>query len=840
MGAAPLFGINPQNTLRAAFSNRRAPVIITLGIILLLLGGCDQRDNKNPSTEAQTQKLAAAQSTESKTPPRKSKHSDYDFKNYTETGDLKALKKRGIIRFVGLVADEDDMLPRSTIITQRHFDLAMALADHLGLEPRWIQTDTPEHALALVRDGKADIVAGNLTRTEEREKNFNLSITMITSQQVLIAGKGSPEIQKISDLKGRTLSVLEGSTYVNTAKKLQQQIPDLTLKTWKVKKSDTLDTLFDRISQDKEVVTIVDSNIVDNALKYRQDIQKGAILGETEDVVWAVRKNAPQLTQNLNDFFTRQLVTAPERTKSDWKSIKESRVLRLLTYNGPTSYFMWQGALMGFDYDLALKFAKAHKLDLKIIVVPHDESLIDWLKAGKGDIAGASTTITAERKKQGVQFTTPYIEVAEQVVSNKKSPKIESLQDLNGRTVTLREFSSFIDTAKSLKEKGIDINIKIADPEISYERLINMVADGEIEATIADANAAKIESTLRDTLIPGVLVSDPRPQGWMVKAGNNKLLEELDKFIKKYRETDDYAVKVNTYFEADERFRKKLAAKIKPGKDISPYDEVVKAAAAKHELDWLLVTAQMWQESSFNPKAESPVGAQGLLQVMPRTAEEMGYPHPLFDPERGVNAGVKYMHWLQDRFDPEVDLQNRLWFSLAAYNAGIGHLYDAQRLADELGLDRNIWFGNVEKAMLKLSEPRYFNKARYGYARGAEPVQYVRNISNLYRAYSDIHAGKVSTLFPDFYRSFAAKFGLTIKGSTPSCEHDGARRKGDGPRRYPADDTSRPTMDGPCLGLSKATPADPDHKRPVPLPRPGHDAGWNPKGSGASASPAAY
>ncbi|WP_078084231.1 transporter substrate-binding domain-containing protein [Microbulbifer mangrovi] len=745
MGTPQRFCNLPSYILRTNIrSYIRRVIIASCTLLVLLVGGCDRSDKERTSADAPTNGQTSAESTNVKKTPRRSKSRDYSFQNYTETGDLKALKKHGIIRFVGLAADEDDMLPRSAVITQRHFDLAMELADRLGLEPHWIQTDTPENALALLREGKADVLAGNLTRTEEREKNFNLSITMITSHQVLMAGENSAGIENVSDLKGRTLSVLEGSTYVNTARELQEKIPNLDVKLWKIRKTDNLDSLFDRLNQNKDLVTIIDSNMLENALKYRQDIQKGASVSETQDVTWAVRKDAQALKQKLNDFLTRKLVSAPDRTTSDWKSIKESRVLRLLTYNGPTSYFMWQGALMGFDYDLALKFANEHDLELQVIVVPFEENLIDWLKAGKGDIAGATTTITQERKQQGVEFTVPYLEMSERILSNNKTPKIETLQDLNGRTLTLRAFSSFIETAQSLKKSGIDLTIKIAAPEISYAQLGNMVADGEVEATIVDTGAAKIAASLRDTVSAGVVVTEPRPQGWMVNDGNRKLLENLNKFIEKYRKTDAYAVQVNTYFEPDKRFSKKLETQVRPGQKISPYDDLVKKAANKFEFDWLLVVAQMWQESSFNPEAESPVGAQGLLQVMPRTAEEMGYPPPLFDPKRGVNAGVKYMNWLRERFDAEVDQKNQLWFSLAAYNAGIGHVYDAQRLAEKLGLDRNVWFDNVEKAMLKLSEPRYFNKARYGYARGAEPVQYVRNISTLYRAYTEINTQSIS------------------------------------------------------------------------------------------------
>ena len=145
----------------------------------------------------------------------------------------------------------------------------------------------------------------------------------------------------------------------------------------------------------------------------------------------------------------------------------------------------------------------------------------------------------------------------------------------------------------------------------------------------------------------------------------------------------------------------------------------------------------MYQESRFNPKAKSWVGAQGLMQVMPRTAKELGITN-LTDPESGIKAGIKYLQWVRNRFEPELDVKDRMWFTLAAYNAGQGHVKDARRLAKQQGLNPNRWFDNVEKAILLLSKRKYASKARHGYVRGTEPVNYVREIRQRYQAYLEM------------------------------------------------------------------------------------------------------
>lgn len=704
------------------------------------------------------------------TPPEEFKReSDTRFENYDESGDLSALRKRGTIRFVTLASSEDDLLPRAMIVSRLHYQLAKDLARQLKLTPHWIAAASPEKALQLIKSGRADVFTGNLAKTKERAQNFDLSDAISTSHQQLVTGKDGPDVNHPDKLKDVIISVMAGSTYAATANALQKKIPGSKVEMRELRKDDTVDRLVDNINRRKNVVTIVDSTIIDGLKSYRNDFKAGVFVSDEEGIVWAMRKGSPELKLRINNFLTTKLIDVPLDRPSDWDAIKKSGLIRFLTYNGPTSYFMWKGTLMGFDYDLAKAFAEKHDLEMEVIVVPYDQQLIEWLKEGRGDFAGASITITDKRKAQGVAFTIPYIEMGEQILSNGSKPAIKSLQDLNGRTLTLRAFSVFEEIAKSLQKSGVQVKIELADPQVSYEQIINMVAEGEVDATIVDASAAEIGAALRDELVAGPLVSDPLPQGWMVTKDNHSLQKKLDEFIKEFKASKKYEKKVNYYFKPNKQAGKKLMSRIIPGEDLSPYDKLAKKSARAYEFDWRLIVAQMWQESSFDPKAESPVGAQGLLQVMPRTAEEVGYPPPLFEPGRGIEAGVKYLRWIRDRFDEDIALENQVWFSLAAYNAGIGHLYDAQRLAKTLELNPNIWFDNVEKAMLKLSEPRYFNKARYGYVRGAEPVQYVRNISKLYRAYTAITPGEIALrlrYLPDFTR---AQVKPSRKGH--SCQH---------------------------------------------------------------------
>ncbi len=699
-------------------------------ILVLLVTACDRgavERNQPPRETPVNASATAAQAI----PP------------YIETGDLAAIRDRGVIRFVNLGGSELDRLPRDSIVTLKHITLANKLAEKLKLETVWIVARTPQEAIEMVQAGKADIAAYSLTDTEARRELVDFTVPLLQTRQKLVTSLDGPDIRDPEQLRDAELIAQTGSVYIQTAERLIAQNPDANLSIKQAVVYEDRDALVDLLKEKRNRVAILDDYIADNMLSYRKDIRVGAAVSERENIAWAVRKGSKKLLTRVNNYLTGNLVKAPGERISDWKAIKQSGVIRFLTYNRPSVYYLWKGVLMGFDYDLAKAFAEKHDLQLQVIVVPYDETLIDWLKAGKGDFAGAVKNITQERIDQGIAFTRSYRETPEQVVSNRNKPEIKQIQDLAGRTLTVRANSPFTTTARTLKRSGIDVAVEVAPADISIAELIDRIAEGELDATIVDNDDVMMAASLHPELSPGTLVSDPRPQGWMVMPQNKQLLKKLDIFLAKYRKSEAYPKKIAAYFEPNKRFTQHVAARVIPGKDLSPYDTLVKHSSLEYGFDWRLVVAQMWQESNFNPKAVSPVGAQGLLQVMPATAEDMGFPPPLFEPDRNIQAGLKYLNWVRDRFEPTLPAVERLWFILASYNAGYGHLLDARRLARELGLNPDVWFGNVEQAMLKLSEPQYFTKARYGYVRGAEPVQYVRKISHLYHAYTNVASGDI-------------------------------------------------------------------------------------------------
>ena len=170
---------------------------------------------------------------------------------------------------------------------------------------------------------------------------------------------------------------------------------------------------------------------------------------------------------------------------------------------------------------------------------------------------------------------------------------------------------------------------------------------------------------------------------------------------------------------------------------ISAYDDLFRRYSATAGFDWRLLAAQCYQESGFDPEAVSSMGALGLMQLMPSTADALGVPEEKrFDPEQNIAAAARYIKRVSQSFSDIKDAGERIRFTLAAYNGGVGHVQDAQTLARKAGRDPQYW-DDVAPFILLLSEPRYYRDpdVRYGYMRGSETEAYVRLIMERWQQY---------------------------------------------------------------------------------------------------------
>jgi membrane-bound lytic murein transglycosylase F len=428
----------------------------------------------------------------------------------------------------------------------------------------------------------------------------------------------------------------------------------------------------------------------------------------------------------------------------DLEAIRKRGRLIAIVDNSSTSYFIYRGQPMGYEYELLSLLAEELEVDLEIQITSDIGEAFQKLNAGDGDIIAHNLAVTKERLEH-IDFTLHHNEIRQVLVQRKprnwRNMKLHQIEqklirnplDLAGKKVFVRKASSYFTRLKHLSEEiGEDIEVVEETGDVETEDMIRRVSKGEIDLTVADENVALLNAVYYPNLDVETAVSFPQKIAWGVRKNSPELLEAVNSWIRKMRKTSDYYVIYNKYFKNRSGMRMLANSSYSSinGNQLSPYDDHIKEAAAKIGWDWRLLAAIVYQESKFNPDAESWVGATGLMQLMPETAEIFGAEDPL-DPQQNIQAGANYIKWLDDFWTNEVpDREERIKFVLASYNVGQGHVLDARRLAKKFEQDPQRWEEHVEKYVALKANPKYYNDevVKYGYCRGSESVRYVKSI----------------------------------------------------------------------------------------------------------------
>jgi membrane-bound lytic murein transglycosylase F len=401
----------------------------------------------------------------------------------------------------------------------------------------------------------------------------------------------------------------------------------------------------------------------------------------------------------------------------------------MITTRSLNNFYLYKGEPTGFEYDLAKEFARFLNVDLDI-VTPGWNNLLIYLDLGKGDFIGAGMAITKERLEK-VNFSIPYMEVQQQIIHHALVFSPKDIEDLASRTIHVRRNTSYHFRLEEIKASGIDVHYILHD-NIPTEDLIAMVHDREIKFTIADSNVARLNQRYMPDIRVGIPIHKKQSLAWAVRKDDPEMLHEINRFFLHAGETGSLQRIINKYyghtreFDVSElkTFHKRIQA------HLPKYRDIIEAQSEKHGLDWRLVAAVVYQESRFDPEAKSFTHVEGLMQVTRATAGEMGIDDRL-DPAQSLTAGIKYLIRMYDRFEEIEDDYQRLLFSLASYNVGLGHVLDAMAIATEKGLNPRVW-DSLKKTLPLLSKPEVYKNTKHGYARGWEPVQYVERVLTWY------------------------------------------------------------------------------------------------------------
>ena len=423
----------------------------------------------------------------------------------------------------------------------------------------------------------------------------------------------------------------------------------------------------------------------------------------------------------------------------DLEEIRKRGTLRALVSFSKTDFFLDGARPLGLQAELLALLEKSlnegvsrKERGIRVVYVPVSfDRLLPALVEGRGDIAVGTLTVTDEREELVDFVVDKRDRVDELVVTAKGVTGLEAIEDLAGRQIHVMRGSSYAEHLRRLSSRLVaagmpPIDVREAAPNLVTEDLLELANAGVIDITVSDDYKAKLwGEVLPDiNVLDALKVNADGTVGWAVRKENPELREALEGFSGSVQKGTLLGNVLLKRYYANTRWIKNPLADEERDK-LDALIGLFQRYSEQYEFDWLAIAAQAYQESKLDHSTKSSAGAVGIMQLLPSTASDPNVAIPeVEDLEKNIHAGTKYMAFLRERYfnEPELDDENRFAFTWAAYNAGPARVRQMRKRAEEMGLDRNRWFGNVEHAALAIV--------------GQETVRYVSNIYKYYVTYS--------------------------------------------------------------------------------------------------------
>ncbi len=455
---------------------------------------------------------------------------------------------------------------------------------------------------------------------------------------------------------------------------------------------------------------------------------------------------------NQTETVVEEIVVEEVEVKHDLPAILEQGVLKATTDYNSTNYFVYRGQPMGFHLEMLKLFTQHIGVDLELFVSNDlQENFACLMAQNECDLIAMDLTVTRQRRNL-LDFTEPHSQTRQVLIQrrpedwyNMRSTEIEdqlirSQLDLARKTIHVQKNTSFMVRLDNLMDE-IGDTIYIVEVEDETEQLIERVANGEIEYTVSDEHVAMVNQTYYPNIDIQTPLSFSQNLSWAVRHDTPLLKEAIDEWMRKFKQTRQYANLYAKYFKNPRSsYMARSDYHSQGGGKISVFDDHFKRFAEIIGWDWRLIASLAFQESRFRNDAVSWAGAFGIMQLMPNTASMYNVNYNS-SPVDNIVAGIKYLRWIEDRLIKIIDDdEERIKFVLASYNVGIGHVLDARRLAEKYGKNPDVWKDNVDYYVLNKSKPKYYLDplVRHGYARGSEPYHYVTEILERYEHYKNI------------------------------------------------------------------------------------------------------
>jgi membrane-bound lytic murein transglycosylase F len=640
------------------------------------------------------------------------------------TGDVEEIRQAGVLRIAVRPGYFDAVGSRE--LSRRESELLRQFAARLGVEIRWIEAHRGDRLLTLVREGSADIAVGRFAVESLAGKGLRASAALGWVDDLLVAFPGSSAGGE--DRASSTVHIHRSA--LTTAVKTYLSKHGLSVE--EVAEEVPIEEVLARVRTGRYRLTIVDSQIA-NSIRGAAGFKIVDRIPVRRPIVWAVRESNPGLRRAIDQFlFAESVLSRGVRARAcrDMRDIRRAGALRLVTRNSATTVTIERGGLSGFEYELALNFARHLGVRLELSIPPPDVDPLRWLEDGYGDIAALHEPFGLNNRASFL-VSDPYRWVDLVSVVSSRAERPASVEELAG----VRAMASQAE-ASLARIMPLTAPIRARPPAVGGDSFNAMlaVARGRAPVAVVNRDAARLAVESRSDLQIGAVVVPEAGLVWVLNLSSPKLLREVNQWLHTARTSGLVRQLAAAQFGKRRASRTGATPPIPDGA-LSPYDELLQWVGRTYDIDWRLLASLMYEESRFDPDAVGPGGSAGLFQFMPSTWRELGVEDP-HHPQEATEAAGRYLRQLMDEFQ-DVPLRDGVAMAIASYNVGPGHVFDARKLAVEMGLDPDRWAGSVETAMLILDDPEVARGFSAGVCACRRAVGYTRRILRRYGAYTE-------------------------------------------------------------------------------------------------------
>jgi membrane-bound lytic murein transglycosylase F len=414
------------------------------------------------------------------------------------------------------------------------------------------------------------------------------------------------------------------------------------------------------------------------------------------------------------------------RMPGAFEQIRQQGVLTVVTRNSPLAYYEGAAGPEGPEFELASGFARRLGVRLKIVLAPTAAAALETVRRNHAQVAAAGI-IANEARRQQALFGPVFQRLDQHIVYRVSDPLPRTAADLVGRRIVVNRQSTHAAALRQLATGFPALKWTEVEGKDPLD-LLAMVASGEADMTVADSTEFSLGRHFHPDLRPAFKLAESEAIAWALAPRSTDLLPQVEQYFAELEAIGTLAEILDRHRRALVRFDRVDAANFVAGvrERLPRYRAWFEEAAAETGIDWRLLAAIGYQESRWDETALSPTGVRGLMMLTAETAQRVGV-RDRNDPRDSILGGARYLRLIRETIPERIGDPDRTWLALAAYNVGYGHLEDARVLAQRHGRSPDAWT-DVQETLPLLAQERWYTRTRRGYARGWEPVGFVRNV----------------------------------------------------------------------------------------------------------------